>query len=224
VGHANSTPDELRAYVQGYNERLRKGLTGLSKISVQTGTSHGGSVKADGSIAEVKLDFNVLRDLSEICQKEFGIGGTVQHGASTLPDELFHQFPDNNTLEIHLATGFQNMMYDSKHFPAELKKRMYAWLDQNAQSEKKPTDTAEQFYYKARKKALGQFKKEIMGLPSEVREAIALEIEQKFDFYFKQLRAVNNKDLVDKTVTLKRVITRARKAGPEVVHDGEGAD
>lgn len=224
VGHANSTPEELRAFMGGYAERLRKGLTGISKISIQTGTSHGGVVKSDGSIAEVKLDFECLRTLSGIAQKEFSLGGAVQHGASTLPSELFHKFPENDTLEVHLATEFQNMIYDSKYFPAELKQKMYAWLDANAQSEKKSGDSPEQFYYKARKKALGAFKKDIMGLALEVREAIALEIENKFEFLFKQLKYVNTKDAVEKCITLKRVITRKRTQGAAVVHDGEGAD
>lgn len=224
VGHQNSTPEDLCAFMEGYKERLRKGLVGISKISVQTGTSHGGVVKADGSIAEVKLDFGTLNTLSGIAQKEFGIGGAVQHGASTLPEEMFHKFPENNTLEVHLATGFQNMMFDSKYFPVDLKNKIYEWLKVNAASERKEGETEEQFFYKARKKALGPFKKEIMSLPQDVRDKIAAEIEAKFDFLFKQLNAVNNRTLVDKYVTLKRVITRKRSEANKVVHDGEGAD
>ena len=116
------------------------------------------------------------------------------------------------------------MIYESKHFPADLKQKMYAWLTTNAQSERKEGDSQEQFFYKARKKALGPFKKDIMGLSQEIRHAIATEIEQKFEFLFKQLNCINNRELVDKFVTLKRVISRKRHEGPEVVHDGEGAD
>jgi len=224
VGHQNSNTDDLRAFMEGYKERLRKGLVGISKISVQTGTSHGGVVKSDGSLAEVKLDFGTLNILSGIAQKEFGLGGAVQHGASTLPEEMFHKFPQNNTLEVHLATGFQNMMFDSQHFPVDLKNKIYDWLKVNAASERKEGETEEQFFYKARKKALGPFKKEIMSLPQEARDKIAAEMEGKFDFLFKQLNAVNNRPLVDKYVTLKRVITRKRQAAFGVVHDGEGAD
>jgi len=224
VGHQNSNIEDLRAFMEGYKERLRKGLVGISKISVQTGTSHGGVVKADGSMAEVKLDFGTLNTLSGMAQKEFGIGGAVQHGASTLPEEMFHKFPENNTLEVHLATGFQNMMFDSKYFPVDLKNKIYNWLKINAASEKKEGETEEQFFYKARKKALGPFKKDIMGLPQDVRDKIATEIEAKFDFLFKQLSAVNNRTLVDKYVTLKRVISRKRQVVAGVVHDGEGAD
>ncbi|MFH0857985.1 MAG: class II fructose-bisphosphate aldolase [Candidatus Omnitrophota bacterium] len=223
VGHQNSTPEDLREFMNGYKEKLRKGLTGISKISIQTGTSHGGVVLPDGSIAQVKLDFDTLKNLSNISRKEFGLSGAVQHGASTLPAEAFHKFPECDAAEVHLATEFQNMIYESKHFPAALKLKIYEWLKVNAASEAKAGETEEQFFYKTRKKALGPFKKEIMSLPVETRNAIAAEIEAKFDFLFKQLNNLNNKELIDKYVILKRVIIRKRQDS-EVVHDGEGAD
>jgi len=224
VGHQNSTAEDLKAFMQGYKERLRKGRAGISKISVQTGTSHGGVVLPDGSIAQVKLDFETLKTLSEIARKEYGLAGAVQHGASTLPAEAFHKFPEAGAAEVHLATEFQNMIYESKHFPQELKAKIYNWLKTNAASERKEGQTEEQFFYSARKKALGPFKKEIMGLAGDKRDAIAAEIEEKFDFLFKQLNAVNNKEIVDKHIILKRVIMRKRQEKKEITHDGEGAD
>lgn len=224
VGHQNSTPEDFRAFMQGYNEKLRKGRVGISKISIQTGTSHGGVVLPDGSVAQVNLDFDALKTISEIAKKEYGLAGAVQHGASTLPDEAFHKFAEVETAEVHLATGFQNMMFDSVHFPADLKNKIYEWLKTNAASERKEGESDEQFFYKARKKALGPFKKDIMGLPQDLRDKISGEIEVKFDFLFKQLNTGNNKDLIDKYVTLKRVITRKPKEDSGVVHDGEGAD
>ncbi len=224
VGHQNSTPEDLHAFMGGFKQRLRKGLVGLSKISVQTGTSHGGVVLPDGSIAQVKLDFETLKNLSQVARTEYGMAGAVQHGASTLPSEAFHKFPEVETAEVHLATEFQNMIYESAHFPPALKAKIYDWLKVNAASERKQGESDEQFFYKTRKKALGPFKKEIMGMPRQTREAIAQGIEQRFEFLFKQLNCVNTRPLVDKYVTLKRVITRKRKDGPEVVHDGEGAD
>ena len=224
VGHQNSTPEDLRAFMEGFKESLRKGLTGISKISVQTGTSHGGVVLPDGTIAQVKLDFETLRTISKIARDEFGMGGAVQHGASTLPAEAFHKFPETETCEVHLATEFQNMIYDSKHFPKDLKAKMYEWLKVNAANERKEGETEEQFFYKARKKALGAFKKDIMSMPKDLRDAISAELEAKFEFLFKQLNAINNKELVDKFVTLKRVIVRKRSDTGPVHHDGEGAD
>jgi len=85
VGHKNSTVDELRAYLDGYTRELSRradGKPGISKVSVQTGTSHGGVPLPDGTMAEVKLDFEVLRELGEIA-RSYGLAGAVQHGAST---------------------------------------------------------------------------------------------------------------------------------------------
>jgi fructose/tagatose bisphosphate aldolase len=200
IGHKNSTPEDLHAFMAGLKEKLGKGLAGISKISVQTGTTHGGVVLADGSMAQVKLDFDTLKILSEIACREYGLAGAVQHGASTLPSEAFHKFVECETAEVHLATDFQNMIYDSKHFPDDLKKRIYAWLKVNAASEAKQGETEDQFLYKTRKKAFGSFKKEIMSLPQETRDAIAAEIEIKFDFLFKQLNIANKRDLLNKYV------------------------
>jgi fructose/tagatose bisphosphate aldolase len=198
IGHQNSTPEDLHAFMTGLKDKLGKDLAGTSKISVQTGTTHGGVVLPDGTIAQIKLDFNTLKTLSEIARREYGLAGAVQHGASTLPPEAFHKFVECETAEVHLATEFQNMIYESEHFPVDLKKRIYEWLKVNAAGEAKQGETEEQFLYKIRKKALGPFKKEIMGLPQQTRDAIAAEIENKFDFLFKQLNVVNKSALVNK--------------------------
>jgi fructose/tagatose bisphosphate aldolase len=200
IGHQNSTPEDLRAFMTGLRDSLPMGFASISKISVQTGTTHGGVVLPNGTIAQVNLDFDTLKILSEMARREYGLAGAVQHGASTLPPEAFHRFPECETAEVHLATEFQNMIYESKHFPSDLKKRIYEWLKVNAANEAKKGETEEQFLYKTRKKALGPFKKEIMGLSPEIRDAIASEIEGKFDLLFKQLRTVNNRVLVNKYV------------------------
>ncbi|HVP16346.1 MAG TPA: class II fructose-bisphosphate aldolase [candidate division Zixibacteria bacterium] len=198
IGHQNSTPEDLHAFMAGLEDRLPKGSAGISKISVQTGTTHGGVVLPDGSVAQVNLDFDTLKTLSEIARRKYGLAGAVQHGASTLPPEAFHKFVDCGTAEVHLATEFQNMIYESKHFPPDLRRRIYEWLRINAANEAKQGETEEQFLYKTRKKALGPFKKDIMGLPQKTRDAIAAEVEKKFDFLFKQLNAVNKRSLVNK--------------------------
>jgi fructose/tagatose bisphosphate aldolase len=185
VGTENSTVEELRAYMDGFNATRPSGMEGLSKISVQSGTSHGGTVLADGSIADVKLDLDTLEKLGKVARDEYGLAGAVQHGASTLPDTAFHNFPKRETAEIHLATNFQNMMFD--HMPDALRDEMYAWLRENAKDERKATDTDEQFFYKTRKKAIGPFKKQLWALPTAVKQGIAAKYDEKFRFLFKQL-------------------------------------
>ncbi|MDO9348926.1 MAG: class II fructose-bisphosphate aldolase, partial [Anaerolineales bacterium] len=171
VGGRNSTADELRAYLDGYLAALASrapGAPGLSKISIQTGTSHGGVVLPDGTIAKVSVDFDTLRDLSRVSRSAYGLAGTVQHGASTLPEDAFGKFLEYEATEVHLATNFMNMFYD--RIPDSLRKEMYAWLDVNAASERKPDMTDEQFYYKTRKNALGAFKPQMYALPVSVKE------------------------------------------------------
>ncbi len=190
VGGKNSTVEELRAFMNGYRETLDKsgtGLKGISKISVQTGTTHGGIPLADGSVARVKLDFAVLEELSRVAKAEYGLAGAVQHGASTLPDEAFDRFPATATAEIHLATGFQNIIYDSKHFPNDLRLRIYEYLKREAASERKEGDTEEQFIYKTRKKGIGPFKKELWDLPNATRAYLGGELEAQFVLLFKKL-------------------------------------
>ena len=222
VGHKNSTVEELVAFMDGYNKTLAQGMVGLSKISVQTGTSHGGVVLPDGSIANVSVDFNTLKDLSAAAQKKYGLGGAVQHGASTLPDNAFNKFPEVNTIEIHLATNFQNKTLDSKQFPKDLYAKMVEWTKANCQSERKAKDTEEQFIYKARKRALGQFKKDIMNLPESVKDGIASEIEQNFEFLFKQLNVTDTKDFVNSIIKPVDVTIGLRTT--QAVLDGEGDD
>ncbi|MEO8944908.1 MAG: class II fructose-bisphosphate aldolase [Gemmatimonadaceae bacterium] len=197
VGTENSTPEELRAYMNGFNDLLDRrspGTEGLSKVSVQSGTSHGGIVLPDGSIKEVAIDFGTLTKLSEIARNEYGLAGAVQHGASTLPDELFHKFPATGACEIHLATNFQNMLFD--HMPDSLRNEIYAWLDVNTKDERKPSDTDEQFFYKTRKKALGPFKKKIWDLPADSKAALAKAYDDKFEFLFRQLNIHDTRTLV----------------------------
>ena len=79
VGMKNSTVEELHAFMRGYNRSLAAlgRHAGISKISVQTGTSHGGVVLPDGSIADVKLDLQALAALSRVAREEYGLAGLL---------------------------------------------------------------------------------------------------------------------------------------------------
>jgi len=115
---------------------------------------------------------------------------------------MFHKFADVETLEVHLATGFQNIVYDSADFPDDLRQKMFSWCRENCKEEAKDGETDEQFIYKTRKKALGPFKNDVMNLPKETREAICKELETKFDFLFGQLRIKDTAGLVKQHVQL----------------------
>ncbi len=202
VGHKNSDVHELRAFMKGYNA-CRGGSEGISKVSVQTGTAHGGFVMPDGTVrTDVKIDLDTLKELSRVARAEFGMAGAVQHGASTLPPNAFDAFPRVGACEIHLATDFQNMVYEHPRFPPELKAEMYAWLREHATEERKPNDTEGQFIYKARKKAIGPFKARLWALPDEIRAAIGQSLEERFAFLMTQLNIRDTAPAVRKFVKI----------------------
>ena len=201
VGKDNSTEAELRAYLDGLNAELARtapGAAGISKVSVQTGTSHGGVVLPDGSVGTVAVDFDVHRRLGEVCRREYGIAGTVQHGASTLPDELFHKFREVETIEIHLATGFQNLLYEHEAFPRELHEQIEQWCFANALDERKGDQTDQQFVYTTRKKALGPFKRQLWDLES--KDAILADQAHRFALLFHELGVESSREMVDRYI------------------------
>jgi len=201
VGTTNTTEEELRAFMAGYQKEfthLVPEKPGPSKISIQTGTSHGGTVLADGSIAEVAIDFETLKNLSIVSRNDYGLGGTVQHGASTLPEDLFNRFVEYEAIEVHLATNFMNMFYDLA--PTDLRAKIYAWLDENQAAARKPDMSDEQFYYKTRKYAMGPFKAQMYALPDGEKEKLSAAWEKQFDSLFDLMGVAGTSKYVDKFV------------------------
>ncbi len=205
VGKKNSTVEELHAFMQGYTRALatlESEPVGISKISVQTGTSHGGVVLPDGTVAKVKVDFETLARLSEAAKREYGLGGAVQHGASTLPKEAFNEFSKADAIEVHLATGFQNLIFDHPALPAEIKEAAYTWLRENRQEERTPEMTDEQFYYTTRKRAFGppHLKRMWWDMPQDRKETIMADLQQEFSVIFERLGIAGTAAMIEKTV------------------------
>jgi fructose/tagatose bisphosphate aldolase len=202
VGKQNSTEAELRAYLDGLRRELARiapGAIGISKVSVQTGTSHGGLVLPDGTVGKVAVDFDVHRRLGAVAREEYGLAGTVQHGASTLPDDMFHVFREVETAEIHLATGFQNALYEHPAFPAELHAKIESWCFENALDERKSDQTDQQFVYTTRKKTIGPFKRELWDLAT--KDEILAAQAAKIGFLFHELGVVGSRAMVERYVT-----------------------
>ena len=217
VGKSNSTEEELRAYLDGYLAQCGS-IEPISKVSIQTGTSHGGVPMPDGSVAEVSIDFDTLRRLSTVARDEYGMAGCVQHGASTLPEDAFHHFPANGAAEIHLATGFQNILYDGGGLPDDLRAEMMEWCRVNAADERKDGETDEQFLYKTRKKAIGPFKRNLWTLPDAAADQIAANLRAKFGLLFDELGIAGTRAEVERFVTRVRV----RQPLPAALGGAEG--
>ena len=201
VGHKNSDVHELRAFMKGYMP-LIKHNPGLSKISVNTGTSHGGIILPDGTIADVSIDFKALGELS-VDARAYSMGGAVQHGASTLPENAFGKFAEVGAIEVHLATALQTVFFSA--LPQALSDEIDQWLLKNAADERKPGDSDAQFFHKTRKKATGVYKEKFWNLPEADREHIRNTLEARFALYFNRLGVENTKDYVKQFVPLVAV-------------------
>jgi fructose/tagatose bisphosphate aldolase len=201
VGHKNSDVHEARAFMDGYKRHL-KNAHGISKLSVNTGTSHGGTVLPDGRIADVSIDFTALHDLS-VVSREYGMGGAVQHGASTLPESAFGKFVEAQAIEVHLATALQSLAFTT--LPAALSAEIDAWLLTNAADERKAGDTNEQFFHKTRKKAVGPFKSRFWHMDEADRAKLRDAMEERFALLFNRLGVENTRAATDKYTTMTEI-------------------
>ena len=126
------------------------------------------------------------------------MGGAVQHGASTLPEDAFGKFVESEAVEVHLATNFQNMLFD--RLPDDLRAEMYAFLDVKSAAERKPDMTDEQFYYKTRKNAVGPFKKQTWNMPAASKAVIVKAWEDQFSKLFQMLGQAGTRKYVEQTI------------------------
>jgi fructose/tagatose bisphosphate aldolase len=197
VGKENSTVEEFEAYFEGFREHFAG--KPISKMSVQTGTSHGGVVNPDGTRATPAIDFNVLRDISAACRRH-GIAGTVQHGASTLPEEMFREFPRHDAVEIHLATELQRIIIDHPKLPRTLRAKLERWVEETRPPEWKPRQTPAQNFEKAVKRAWGPFKRETWDMEAGALEAVGESLEIKFARIFTLLGVKGTRKITEQYV------------------------
>jgi hypothetical protein len=169
-------------------------------------------VLPDGRLADVQVDFNTLATISRAAREEFGLSGAVQHGASTLPLELFDRFPENETVEIHLALGFTNLIFDHPRLPQAIKDEIRTYVFMRHGAERKPGQTDAQFLYTTRKKAWAPLKARFWDLPADIEEAIGGSLEEMFREMFRRLKVDDTRQLVTK-FTQPPVIAAPAPAG-----------
>jgi len=152
IGKQNTLPDNL--------EKFLNKVKGISKVAVQTGTSHGKGGE---------VDFKLVEELGKIA-KQNGLAGVVQHGASTLPDNIFEKFAKFDVCEIHLATGINQIIIDN--LPQDIKEKIKS------------------------KKDLGPLKPEMLNIDQKYITIIVDKLEEEFTFFFKNLKVENTAKLV----------------------------
>jgi hypothetical protein len=104
-----STVEELHAFMQGYNRSLAAlgDYPGISKISVQTGTSHGGVVLPDGSLFGEGVKTRLKEHLMEECNL---------HTIVRLPNSVFKPYASigTNLLFFEKAAFDYNLYYNEQ--------------------------------------------------------------------------------------------------------------
>jgi hypothetical protein len=192
-------------------------LEGITKIAVQSGTEHGGIRDKKGNlIKDVKVSFNTLAELGKVCREEYKLAGVVQHGASTLNPHCFVLFAgrptpkefkiseellskenvktlsENPVAEVHLATAYQDTIFDHPVFPKELTLRIKKWVLENCPA--KEGEDQEKSYINNRKRAWGPFKFELWNLPPKIQDAIRKTLTKQFsEDVFKNSGVKNSK-------------------------------
>lgn len=192
IGSRNTRLEDIRAFMQILNDQL-SGLAGIQKISIQNGTTHGGLVRPDGSTGLMPIELELTQTLSTIARQELHLSGVVQHGASTLNIEQLSRLPFCGVIEVHLATGIQNRIFDHPAFPLDLLERMkteLAGMLVDAESGRPVEDgelSLQQRFYSARWKAWGQFKRELWSIDEVAQSAFWPQLE---DWFADVLRAL----------------------------------
>jgi fructose/tagatose bisphosphate aldolase len=198
VGGQVSTPEELRAYMSQFNKQFAPNQPGLCKVSIHTGTAHGGNVLPDGKMAKINIDFDTLKNLAQIARIEYGMGGAVQHGASTLLIENLSKFVTYGAIEVHLATAIMTTFY--RHIPIELKGEIFAWLDEHFAVERTPEMTDVQFHHNFQMHALAPFKAAVWNLSTDVKEKLLAAWEAQFDMLFDRLGCAGTRPIVERFI------------------------
>ena len=129
---------------------------------------------------------------------------------------MFNKFPENDAVEIHLATGFQNMILDAPTLPASMKDEIRQFCFDQCADERKSGETDEQFVYKTRKKAIGPFKRRMWELDAGAKDPIIEAIEQKFEFLLEKLAVYDTRDLVEKYIQLDTELPEYAAASAEL--------
>lgn len=180
IGGANTTPEELATFIELVRDRAGEHADMFGKVSVQTGTQHGGIADAAGKNLRMPLDLTLARQLAEVA-RSYGFGGIVQHGASTLQLDQFAALSDCGVVEVHLATNLQDLVFDSPHFPSLLREELmtaaleFARGGVSAAERGADTsgETAAQIYRQQRWSMWGPFKAKLLALEPDVRDALA---------------------------------------------------
>lgn len=194
VGGENTKYPQVGAYLEMLKENLEDlgsgSVKGLDKVSINVGSAHGGVLGPDGQpLDSVPLDFTAHHDLYMLGKDPMNEGKhvlPVQHGASTLPKKYFSLFPAMHVGEIHLATGYQNIVWEvlekeDQELYAKMKDLTFEKFGEKISKHK----TEAIGFMKERKRVTEFFKRDL--LLSNAMPAVEKALEQEFAEIFYSL-------------------------------------
>src|SRR4029079_13349287 len=147
-------------------------------------------------LAPINVGYETLSAIARICREEFGIAGVVQHGASTLPGEQLSRFPETGTVEIHLALGFNHLIFDHPRLPESVKDEIRNYVFTHHAHERGKGDTDAQFLYNVRKKSWAGMKERFWNLPEDIQHDLMASLERMFGDMFVRMRVGGTRELV----------------------------
>jgi uncharacterized protein (UPF0276 family) len=189
VGGENTKYPQVNAFlslVAGHVKK-HKHIKGFSKVAINVGSAHGGVLGPDGQpLDSVPLNFQAHHDLYMNGVDPLSSGKhvlTVQHGASTLPHKYFSLFPAMHVAEIHLATGFQNIVWEVlEKEDAKLYKKMKDLTHEKFGDKIKEHKTEAIGFMKERKRTTILVKKDLLLSPA--MNVVEAALEQEFTTIF----------------------------------------
>jgi fructose/tagatose bisphosphate aldolase len=196
VGGENTKYPQVNVYLEMLAEHLQSlgssSVAGLDKVSINVGSAHGGVLGPDGQpLDSVPIDFTAHHDLYMLGQDSLHAGHVlpVQHGASTLPKKYFSLFPAMHVAEVHLATGYQNIVWEvlEKEDTALYKKMKDLTFEKfNEKIDKHKTEAIG--FMKERKRVTEFVKRDL--LLSDALDKIEEALEQEFTTIFYSLYSI----------------------------------
>jgi len=194
VGGENTKYPQVNAYLEMLHEQSEAlgsgGDHGLDKVSINVGSAHGGVLGADGKpLDTVPLDFTAHHDLYMVGKDPKNPDKhvlPVQHGASTLPKKYFSLFPAMHVAEVHLATGFQNIVWEVLEKEDNVLYEKMKLMVSEKFGEKIVGHKTEAIGFMKERKRVTEFVKKDLLLSGSV-EAMELALEEDFTTIFHSL-------------------------------------
>lgn len=140
---------------------------------------------------------SALSGLSVQLKSMLQIAGLEIHAGSGISHSVLDNLPSNGIVEVHLGTQIQDIIFDHPRFPIGLTEEIHSYLETHCSMDLQAQTSRDYFYYTARKKSWGPFKKAICSLDERTKAAILQDIEKEVSLNFELLRVAGQRNRLD---------------------------